>query len=322
MLASRQQRAQKNYEDRWGHISKCIDLMGTGSFGDVFRLATPRNLVVKICETPDKYSNTVVSREIAIMRACDHPNILGLINVDKWKDYTYIFMDLCVPLTKFLRHRISEDQLHEIVQGMVSGIEYLHRQHIMHRDLKPQNLLVNDGRLVIADFGLSIQLPDDDKWELGRRDGDPYTREVCTRWWRPPEVILQLPYTWRIDIWSMGCIVYELVLNFLGVPNAVLLPAPHTRDQDEPEDDQLVLILHLLGSPSPTEKAQLTKCPLHEYAVRSLKENVPPKPMPEGMPPQYEEIIRSTMRWLPQDRSSAANVLAIFDTSPKRLKTE
>lgn len=322
MFAKRQQRAQKNYEDRWGHISTCVELMGAGSFGDVFRLSTERQMVVKICEIDDDYSNKVVRREIEIMRAIDHPNVLGLLKSERFKGYAFIFMDLCVPLTAFLRRRITEDQLLEIVFGMVSGVAYLHAQHIMHRDLKPPNLLVNHGQLVIADFGHSIQLQDDEEWDLGRRDGEAYTKEVVTRWWRPPEVILLLPYTWRIDIWSMGCIVYELVLNYLGVPNAILLPAPHTRDADDPEDDLLHRILELLGSPTAEEKKELADCPLREYALNTLKDSVPPKPMPEGMPSQYWEIIVSAMRWLPRDRASAANILSMFDRSSKRLRTD
>ena len=319
MLSSRSRRARKMFERC--HKSRCTDLIGAGSFGDVFQLSTSSS-VVKICKTDDSREKSVVFREIEIMRACDHPNILGILDHELCNGYTCLYMEMCTPLTKILRQKISDDELREYVMGMVSGIEYLHGHHIMHRDLKPSNLLINmTGVLVIADFGLAIQLPDDDKWDLGRRDGDPYTREVCTRWWRPPEVLLQLPYTWRIDIWSMGCIVYELVLNFLGVNNAVLLPAPHTRDENEPGDDQLMLILNLLGSPTFTERANLTNCPLHDYAVSTLKEGVPAKPAPEGMPPRYGEIIHRTMRWLPQDRSSAADLVSLFD-SPKRAKTE
>jgi len=72
----------------------------------------------------------------------------------------------------------------------------------------------------------------------------------------------------------MGCILYELALNLLGATNAVLLPASATRGDDD-GDDQLVLILKLLGSPSEEDKAFLTDCPLRDYAVETLKSGVP-----------------------------------------------
>jgi len=169
-----------------GAVRQVCGVDGSGSFGDVFRVSSKRPLVVKICEVTDTYCESIVEREVEIMRACDHPNVLNLLETIKWEQYVYLFMDLCVPLPVFLRTKLSEEQLGEFAAGLVAGVEHLHERRVMHRDLKPQNLLVRHGAIVIADFGLSIQLPED-KWEAGR-EGEAYTREVCTRWWRPPEV--------------------------------------------------------------------------------------------------------------------------------------
>lgn len=261
-----------------------------------------------------------------MMRTCDHPNILSLLKYERLNGYAYMFMELCTPLNTLLckphLKQRTDGRLKELVLDMVSGLAYLHSKRIMHRDLKPQNLLIKkDGRLVIADFGLAIHIPDAQTWDVGRLD-EPYTKEVVTRWWRPPEVILQMPYTWRIDMWSMGCIVYELVLNYLGVKNAVLLPAPHTRDEDDPDADQLVMILKLLGSPTPHEKAYLMNCPLQKYAAKILKDGVPPKKFPENMPSLYLSVIEETMCWTPPDRASATEIISMFEPAPKRSKID
>jgi len=326
MLGARQMKSKCVYDRQLGATSTCLDFMGSGSFGDVFRITPIRGLkhgvVVKICEIDDPKTANTIAREIDIMERCDHPNILKLFKSLEFYDHVFLFMEECMSLPAFLRMQLNQADLRRMVLGLVEGVGYLHSKNIMHRDLKPQNLLLNmEGELIIADFGLSIHLPD--KWDTGRRDGESYTREVCTRWWRPPEVILHIPYTWHIDIWSMGCIVYELVLNLLGEKGAVLLPGHlhHTINEDDPESDQLVMILNLLGSPSEREKAYLVDSPLGDYALATLKPDVPPKPTPTGMPSEYLEIIRKTLRWVPGDRSGALEILAMFDEpTQKRMK--
>jgi serine/threonine protein kinase len=308
-MTSLQDRARRIFDHRWGEHGKCLELVGTGSFGNVFRLSTPRRMVVKICDVSDSYASLVVKREVVIMKMCDHPNVMRLLCNERWERYAYLFMECCTPLPVFLRNRLTSEQLDESVCGFVSGVAYLHEKRIMHRDLKPQNLLVTaDGRLVITDFGLSVHVSDEMKWDEGRQD-EAYTKEVCTRWWRAPEIILEIPYSWRIDIWSMGCIVYELALNMLGAVNVVLLPAPHTRDDDEAELDQLSLILDLLGSPSTEDKAYLTSSPQREYAMKTLKDGVSPKPFPPDMPWCYRDVIEKTLRWKPHDRLCAGTIL-------------
>lgn len=98
---------------------------------------------------------------------------------------------------------------------MLKGIAYCHAHRVLHRDMKPQNLLVNsNGLLKIADFGLA------------RAFGLPlrnYTHEVVTLWYKAPEVLLGTKcYTTSVDIWSIGCIFAEMVsisLFFLSIYN-------------------------------------------------------------------------------------------------------
>ena len=82
------------------------------------------------------------------------------------------------------------------------GLAYMHKHGFFHRDLKPENLLVKGDSVKIADFGLAREI----------RSRPPFTDYVSTRWYRAPEVILSWrQYTAAIDVWSVGCILAELI---------------------------------------------------------------------------------------------------------------
>jgi len=121
------------------------------------------------------------------------------------------------------------------------GLEHLHQHFILHRDLKPNNLLLNSfGRIKIADFGLA------------RFFGSPnrqYTHQVVTRWYRAPELLYgSRAYGTGIDIWAIGCIVAELLLQKPIFPG-------------EADLDQLVKIYRVLGTPDEGSWPGITKLP-------------------------------------------------------------
>ncbi|KAL3309005.1 Cyclin-dependent kinase 17, partial [Cichlidogyrus casuarinus] len=133
-----------------------------------------------------------------------------------------------------LKHYLEDCQglMHEnnvqiFLFQILRGLEFCHKRRILHRDLKPQNLLINQrGDLKLADFGLA------------RAKSIPiktYSNEVVTLWYRPPDVLLGCTeYSTHIDLWGVGCIFYEMAT---GWP---LFPGTHT-------DEQLRLIFRLLG---------------------------------------------------------------------------
>lgn len=107
-------------------------------------------------------------------------------------------------LKQLLQQReLSPQEIMHYLKQMLDGILYCHSNRVIHRDLKPQNLLIDsNGNLKIADFGLArsftVPLPS-------------LTHEVVTLWYRPPEILLgQKIYTPSIDVWSIGCIFGKL----------------------------------------------------------------------------------------------------------------
>lgn len=88
---------------------------------------------------------------------------------------------------------------------LLKGLAYMHSLHLMHRDVKPENLLISDRKeLKICDFGFARQI----KKSAGEEEMTDY---VATRWYRPPELLVGAAYSREIDIWAVGCIMGELI---------------------------------------------------------------------------------------------------------------
>lgn len=141
-------------------------------------------------------------REISILKSTNHKNIVELLQIIHKEDMLILIFEFVdFELLKYIE--IHGDILY-LIQQLIDGIRYLHSQNIIHRDLKPSNILVTkDGVLKIADFGLARAISPMDF---------SYSSEVVTLWYRAPELLLgNLNYLHEIDIWSFGCIVYEMV---------------------------------------------------------------------------------------------------------------
>lgn len=142
--------------------------------------------------------------------------------------FEYLDQDLkrFMDSVKLLRPMLVKSYLYQLV----NGISYCHSYRVLHRDLKPQNLLIDrTGKLKLADFGLA------------RAFGIPvrhYTHEVVTLWYRAPEILLGArKYSTPVDVWSIGCIFAEMVMR------APLFPG-------DSEIDQLYKIFQGLGTPN------------------------------------------------------------------------
>jgi serine/threonine protein kinase len=161
------------------------------------------------------------------------------------KQLVLVFEYLDLDLKKYLDERIkpSVATMKSFLYQLLTGIAFCHDRRVLHRDLKPQNLLINKkGELKLADFGLarSFGIPVRNK-----------SHEVVTLWYRPPDVLMgSTTYNATIDIWSTGCIFAEMATG------KTLFPGKNNKDQ-------LLQIFKVLGTP--TEKDWPTIKQLPEF---------------------------------------------------------
>uniref|UniRef100_A0A8B9N0Q7 mitogen-activated protein kinase n=1 Tax=Accipiter nisus TaxID=211598 RepID=A0A8B9N0Q7_9AVES len=148
-------------------------------------------------------------RELRLLKHMKHENVIGILDVftpdvtlEKFNDFYLVMPFMGTDLSKIMKHeKLTEDRIQFLVYQMLKGLKYIHSSGIIHRDLKPGNLAVNeDCELKILDFGLA------------RHTDSEMTGYVVTRWYRAPEVILNwMHYTQTVDIWSVGCIMAEMI---------------------------------------------------------------------------------------------------------------
>ncbi|KAK3179418.1 hypothetical protein Dsin_032781 [Dipteronia sinensis] len=204
--------------------------LGEGTFGEVSKARSKKNgqivALKKILMHNEKDGFPITAlREIKLLKQLDHPNVLKLeeMAVERSKNLTKkssMFM-----VTPYMDHdlsgllqnpnvRFTEPQIKCYLKQLLEGCAYLHENRILHRDMKAANLLIsNKGVLQIADFGLARPY-DDEPPKAGKGGGEAtreYTTLVVTRWYRPPELLLQLrKYTTAIDMWGVGCVFAEM----------------------------------------------------------------------------------------------------------------
>jgi len=208
------------------HILERYDvqqLLGKGAYGVVWKCVekAPGSPVVALKKIFGAFQNATDAqrtfREIIFLQGlADHENIVTLLDVlkaDNDKDIYLVFEYMETDLHAVIRAGILED-VHQryIIYQLLKGLKYMHSAAIIHRDLKPSNLLLNSECLLkIADFGLARSIEfKEDEGEGGQ--GGVMTDYVATRWYRAPEILLGSPdYTKGVDLWSVGCILGEMI---------------------------------------------------------------------------------------------------------------
>lgn len=213
--------------------------IGEGAYGVVYKaLDTETNREVAMkkirLELEDEGVPATALREITLLRQMNHPNIVRLDDIIMEPTRLFLVFELVdTDLKKLMdsfREPLPADLIQSYTAQILEGLCYCHSMGVMHRDLKPQNLLVaRDGSLKLADFGLARAFTPPLK---------PLTIEVITRWYRAPEILLgSATYTAFVDMWSVGCILAEMC-NMKP-----LLPG-------DSEIDQLHRIFRVLGTPT------------------------------------------------------------------------
>lgn len=198
--------------------------LGEGTYGVVIKAwdtLMNRSVALKTIKQDREEDGIPVTsvREIAVLLELKHPNIVEFAQ-NQWRLLTHrlydIFVDskhlnlvfeycdedLYMYLTRTRRQSIEE--IRSIVYQILQGLQFCHYHQILHRDIKPQNILINhNGTVKLADFGLARLTTNNDR---------QYTSEVVTLWYRAPEVLLGIPqYNGSIDIWSTAAIFGELI---------------------------------------------------------------------------------------------------------------
>ncbi|AFR97868.1 cyclin-dependent kinase 1 [Cryptococcus neoformans] len=218
-----------------------IEKVGEGTYGVVYKAKdiNTGNIVAlkKIrLEAEDEGVPSTSIREISLLKELSKDdNIVKLLDIVHSEAKLYlVFEFLDMDLKKYMdtigeKDGLGPDMVKKFSYQLVKGLYYCHGHRILHRDLKPQNLLINkSGDLKIGDFGLA------------RAFGIPlrtYTHEVVTLWYRAPEVLLgSRHYSTAIDMWSVGCIVAEMATR------QPLFPG-------DSEIDEIFRIFRVLGTP-------------------------------------------------------------------------
>ena len=153
-------------------------------------------------------------REIEVLKMCQHPNIIKLIDLFENSDYYYIVLEYMEGKDFFdylkLRHfKISEDRAKELIYQIALAIKYLHSYGIVHRDIKLENVLMSDNTEQavpkLVDFGLAKIIGPSEK----------AVEPFGTLGYVAPEVLKKEPYTFSCDIWGLGCISYAMMSGTL-----------------------------------------------------------------------------------------------------------
>mmetsp|Transcript_62258 Transcript_62258/g.148585 ORF Transcript_62258/g.148585 Transcript_62258/m.148585 type:complete len:411 (+) Transcript_62258:101-1333(+) len=229
---------------------KVLELIGQGAYGVVCAArdeSLQDDVAIKKIENVFEHITFTkrTLREMRILRHLQHENVCNVYNIFT-PGTKYDFQDIYVVsglmetnLALILKtsQEVSEEHCKFFLYQIFRGMKYVHSAQVIHRDLKPRNLLVNGNcDLRICDFGLARVKFKDESFLLS-----PMTEYVCTRWYRAPEVLCGwMYYTEAIDVWSIGCIFAEMLTR------KALFPGNNTGHQVD-------LIIGLLGSPTQEE---------------------------------------------------------------------
>ncbi|KAM4583133.1 mitogen-activated protein kinase 14B isoform 1-T1 [Fundulus diaphanus] len=248
---------------------KSLSPVGSGAYGSVcsaFDEKTGLKVAVKKLSRP--FQSIIHAkrtyRELRLLKHMKHENVIGLLDVftpatslEEFTDVYLVTHLMGADLNNIVKcQKLTDDHVQFLIYQILRGLKYIHSADIIHRDLKPSNLAVNedcelkvrnlshksfgritDGVVLSAVFCLLIgQILD---FGLARHTDDEMTGYVATRWYRAPEIMLNwMHYNMTVDIWSVGCIMAELLTGRTLFPGTDHI-------------DQLKLIMMLVGTPGP-----------------------------------------------------------------------
>ncbi|KAF9406531.1 hypothetical protein HW555_013137 [Spodoptera exigua] len=293
-----------------------VEKIGEGTYGVVYKAKdrlTGNEIALKkiklenvgrCCSEPEGVPSTAL-REISVLRELRHPAVVRLLDVlladsKLFLVFEFLHMDL-KRLMDISKGPLRLDLVKSYVRQLLEGVAYCHAARVLHRDLKPQNLLVDaEGHIKLADFGLA------------RAFGIPvraYTHEVVTLWYRAPEILLGAKfYSTAVDVWSLACIFAEMASG------RTLFPG-------DSEIDQLFRVFRALGTPGQRVWAGARRLP--EY--RAAFPRWPARPARALLPDALRRdaaaaaLFEAMLRYEPAERVPARAALAHAYLADARL---
>ncbi|CAH8452586.1 unnamed protein product [Schistosoma margrebowiei] len=276
-----------------------LEKIGEGTYGKVYKARnreTHEIVALKRVrlENDDEGIPSSAFREICLLKELKHKNIVRLFDVLLSESRLTIVFEYCdQDLKKYFdscNGDIDQNTVKLFMFQLLRGLQFCHSHNVLHRDLKPQNLLINDnGELKLADFGLA------------RAYGIPvrqYSAEVVTLWYRPPDVLLGAKlYTTSIDMWSAGCIFAEM--SNAGRP---LFPGYDV-------DDQLQRIFKLLGTPTESTWPSVVELPDYEPFTMMYPRTMNWHQVVPKMSFRGRDLLQQLVVCNPSDRISADQAL-------------
>uniref|UniRef100_A0A7S1TTR8 Protein kinase domain-containing protein n=1 Tax=Phaeomonas parva TaxID=124430 RepID=A0A7S1TTR8_9STRA len=296
-----------------------VGVIGKGSYGVVASAerreedGSTKKVAIKRLRpmAKDSWDARHTLREIRIMRLIGwHPNVIDLVDLslNYAQDELYIYMELMdSDLHRIIQSRqeLSSAHISVIIKQVIYGVQALHKCNLLHRDLKPGNILVSrDCQVRITDFGLARSLEKGNQGDARADAGNnanPLTEYVVTRWYRCPELLLapQEPYSFAIDMWSIGCILGELLKR------KPLFPGKNYAHQ-------LTLIIDVLGTPDLNEGVGFNLTSQAAKYLRRLKKQSPvawTAVIPKAAESPLLELMDALLQFNPSARPSADEAL-------------
>uniref|UniRef100_A0A8C7YWY8 mitogen-activated protein kinase n=1 Tax=Oryzias sinensis TaxID=183150 RepID=A0A8C7YWY8_9TELE len=262
--------------------------VGSGAYGSVcssYDVKTCLKVAVKKLSRP--FQSIIHAkrtyRELRLLKHMKHENVIGLLDVftpatslDEFSDVYLVTHLMGADLNNIVKcQKLTDDHVQFLIYQILRGLKYIHSAGIVHRDLKPSNLAVNeDCELKILDFGLA------------RHTDDEMTGYVATRWYRAPEIMLNwMHYNMTVDIWSVGCIMAELLTGRTLFPGTDHI-------------NQLQQIMRLTGTPP---ASLISRMPSHEVRLRP------------------SAAVAHQQTFLPRWQLARSLLLSLYKTSPVDL---
>jgi negative regulator of PHO system len=275
-----------------------LEKLGEGTYATVFKgrnRQTGELVALKeIHLDSEEGTPSTAIREISLMKELKHENIVALHDVIHTENkLMLVFEYMDGDLKRYMdthgeRGALKPTTIKSFMYQLLKGIDFCHQNRVLHRDLKPQNLLINNkGILKLGDFGLA------------RAFGIPvntFSNEVVTLWYRAPDVLLgSRSYSTSIDIWSAGCIMAEM---YTGRP---LFPGTTN-------EDQIVRIFRIMGTPTERTWPGITQFPEYKptfqmYATQDLRSILP------AIDPTGIDLLQRMLQLRPELRISTTEAL-------------